>query len=516
MTVTISNLFDGTAESLAATTTGTNITASYDSGTGVLSLTGTDTAANYQTVLRSVTYNNTDDTPTTTSRSITVVAADPYGGNSTTVTSTMAITATNDAPVITSNGGAATASISLAETLTAVTTVTSTDPEGTARTYSIVAGDDGAKFSIVAGTGVLTFVSAPDFETPTDSNLDNVYVVTVRASDGSLSDTQTISVTITDVVSTLVVDTTTDNNDTGLGTSFTAEQLNASKGTDAKVSLREAIIAANNTAGTDTISFNMSSGAGTYGEFTILVGSALPNITDAVYINGASQSGYSTSPLIVLDGEGGSGYGLYLSNTADGSTIRGLLIRDFSADAIHIQLGSDNHTIVGNYLGSFNADGSNAGAGERNLSEGIESYGANLVVGGTTAADRNVISGNASAYNIYLATGANGTTIQGNYIGTDAAGTSAFTSTNSSYGIMVESPPPTSPSVARPVAQATSFQASPRAVSGSPPRAPRPCRATRSAPMSPAPWTWATRSTASTLTTPGASSSAVRRPMPAT
>ena len=42
------------------------------------------------------------------------------------------------------------------------------------------------------------------------------------------------------------------------------------KGTDAKVSLREAIIAANNTAGTDTISFNMSSGAGTYGEFTIL------------------------------------------------------------------------------------------------------------------------------------------------------------------------------------------------------------------------------------------------------
>ena len=440
MTVTISNLLDGTAESLAATTTGTNITASYDSGTGVLSLTGTDTAANYQTVLRSVTYNNTDDTPTTTNRSITVVAADPYGGNSTTVTSTMAITATNDAPVITSNGGAATASISLAETLTAVTTVTSTDPEGTARTYSIVAGDDGAKFSIVAGTGVLTFVSAPDYETPTDSNLDNVYVVTVRASDGSLSDTQTISVTITDVVSTLVVDTTTDNNDTGMGTSFTAEQLNATKGTDGKVSLREAIIAANTTGGTDTISFNMSGGAGTYGEFTILVGSALPYITDAVYINGASQSGYSTQPLIVLDGEGGSGYGLYLSNTADGSTIRGLLIRDFGADAIHVQLGSDNHTIVGNYLGSFNADGSNAGAGERNLSEGIESYGANLVVGGTTAADRNVISGNASAYNIYLATGANGTTIQGNYIGTDAAGTSAFTTTNSSYGIMVESP----------------------------------------------------------------------------
>ena len=47
---------DAGAEWLAAMTTGTNITATYNASTGTLSLTGTDTAADYQQVLRSVTY----------------------------------------------------------------------------------------------------------------------------------------------------------------------------------------------------------------------------------------------------------------------------------------------------------------------------------------------------------------------------------------------------------------------------------------------------------------------------
>jgi hypothetical protein len=37
----------------------------------VLSLSGTDSLANYQTVLQSVTYDNTFENPTTTRRSIT-------------------------------------------------------------------------------------------------------------------------------------------------------------------------------------------------------------------------------------------------------------------------------------------------------------------------------------------------------------------------------------------------------------------------------------------------------------
>ena len=63
LTVTITNLLDGASEVLSADTTGTSISASYDSGTGVLTLSGADTATNYQQVLRTVTYDNSSDNP---------------------------------------------------------------------------------------------------------------------------------------------------------------------------------------------------------------------------------------------------------------------------------------------------------------------------------------------------------------------------------------------------------------------------------------------------------------------
>lgn len=107
--------------------------------------------------------------------------------------------AMESAPRITSNGGGATASINVVTGNTAVTTVTATDDDIPAQTltYSISGGADAAKFSINSSTGVLTFASAPDFGTPTDANTDNVYEVTVRVSDGIMTDTQAISVTVT-------------------------------------------------------------------------------------------------------------------------------------------------------------------------------------------------------------------------------------------------------------------------------------------------------------------------------
>ena len=67
-------------------------------------------------------------------------------------------------------------------------------------TFSINGGVDAAKFTINATTGVLAFVSAPNFEIPTDANTDNVYEVTVRATDSDgLFDAKTILVTVTDV-----------------------------------------------------------------------------------------------------------------------------------------------------------------------------------------------------------------------------------------------------------------------------------------------------------------------------
>src|SRR3954453_708018 len=106
-----------------------------------------------------------------------------------------------DAPVITSNGGGDTATVSMPENTTAVTTNTATDPDGGSVSWMIVGGSDRDKFLIDASTGVLSFipVEVPDFETPRDSDHNNSYVVQIQAFNGSLPENQTITVNVTDV-----------------------------------------------------------------------------------------------------------------------------------------------------------------------------------------------------------------------------------------------------------------------------------------------------------------------------
>ena len=85
---------------------------------------------------------------------------------------------------------------------TAVTTLTATDPESDPLTWSIPTGDgggvDGDEVSLTEA-GVLTFTTAPDYETPTDDDEDNVYAVTVEVSDGTNTDTAALTVTVTNV-----------------------------------------------------------------------------------------------------------------------------------------------------------------------------------------------------------------------------------------------------------------------------------------------------------------------------
>lgn len=103
-------------------------------------------------------------------------------------------------PDITSNGGAPTASITIDEGTTAVTTVTADNAD--ASPFSIVGGADAALFTIDATTGVLAFASVPDFEAPADADGNNQYVVIVKATGNGLNDTQVITVTVADVVET--------------------------------------------------------------------------------------------------------------------------------------------------------------------------------------------------------------------------------------------------------------------------------------------------------------------------
>jgi VCBS repeat-containing protein len=104
------------------------------------------------------------------------------------------VTANSVAPGFTSP-----ASFSAAENQTSVGTVAATDPQNDSVSYSIVGGADQALFGIDASTGALSFLAAPDFEAPADSDLNNAYLVEVRASDGTNGSNQAITVNVTDV-----------------------------------------------------------------------------------------------------------------------------------------------------------------------------------------------------------------------------------------------------------------------------------------------------------------------------
>ena len=118
----------------------------------------------------------------------------------------------NTAPTITNT----TLNISVQENQTSAFTVTATDSNGDSLTFTI-SGDDSSLMSIT-DAGIVTFNTAPDFEVPSDTNADNVYMIVASVSDGSLSDSKTFQVTVTNDTSddevasawdgTLVKDTT--------------------------------------------------------------------------------------------------------------------------------------------------------------------------------------------------------------------------------------------------------------------------------------------------------------------
>ncbi|MDA8702708.1 cadherin repeat domain-containing protein [Pseudomonadales bacterium] len=106
----------------------------------------------------------------------------------------------NRAPLLADPGA-----LTLLEGSTSVATISASDPDNNSLTYTISSGDDQALFSI-ASSGVLSFVAAPDFETPGDVGSNNVYDITVQVSDGTLTDTQSISITVSDAFEGRVVD----------------------------------------------------------------------------------------------------------------------------------------------------------------------------------------------------------------------------------------------------------------------------------------------------------------------
>jgi parallel beta-helix repeat protein len=221
----------------------------------------------------------------------------------------------------------------------------------------------------------------------------------------------------------------------------------------------------------------------TTGAFTITPLSALPTITDTLILDASSQPGFAGTPLIVLDGsQAGAGANGVLIAAAN-STVRSLVIDRFGGEGISAA-GSPNVSLIGNYVGvdpsgtiaTGNGDigiivqegstnaliqnnvissngnygielyrssggvvvgnriGTNAAGTQAlaNVTDGILVASDDCRIGGTTAAERNIISGNGRSGIEVVSSGV--TTVQGNYIGTDVTG--AYALGNARWGVL--------------------------------------------------------------------------------
>ncbi|MHB1557124.1 MAG: beta strand repeat-containing protein [Isosphaeraceae bacterium] len=282
--------------------------------------------------------------------------------------------------------------------------------------------------------------------------------------------------------------------------------------------LRWAIAESNATPSTasapNQIAFNLPASEQTNGEYTIALNSALPALAHPVVINGTTQPNSGGQPLIQVDGKlaGSQASGFQVNSGASGSTIKGLTITDFtSSSALStggvLVDGASNVTISNDDIGvlilgsAVLAEGNNVGvlleggathdivSGDviaGNTSDGVGLFGTgteyNVIVGdeiglqggaapnyvgvdvetphntigGTSAADADIITGNSDVGIDIFGYGTSGNLVEGtsvtsniyagivldvgssgNTVGGTAAGARDVISGNGTYGVLV-------------------------------------------------------------------------------
>ena len=188
-------------------------------------------------------------------------------------------------------------------------------------------------------------------------------------------------------------------------------------------SLRQAILNANSTAGVDNITFNIPG----VGPHTITPATALPTVSDPVVIDATTQPGFAGAPRIVLNGAS-AGLGVNgLTITGGLSAVRGLVIRNFTADGILLS-GRGGNLIEGNYIGTDVTGAVDQGNGLNGVY--VLNSGGNTI-GGSSALARNLVSGNGGEGVRVDGSPSTGNVIQGNFIGTSASGLADLGNNNS-------------------------------------------------------------------------------------
>ena len=129
---------------------------------------------------------------------VTVTATDPRGATDT-ITVTIKVTDVDEAPRITEGGLAVSGPMNpdyLENGTDAVGTYTASGPEAASATWTLEGADMG-DFTITGG--ILNFRSSPDYEMPMDMGEDNAYMVTVKATGGTIVATHDVTVTVGNV-----------------------------------------------------------------------------------------------------------------------------------------------------------------------------------------------------------------------------------------------------------------------------------------------------------------------------
>lgn len=177
--------------------------------------------------------------------------------------------------------------------------------------------------------------------------------------------------------------------------------------------LRQALLDANSAPGSNVIAFAFAGG----NPYVIHLRSPLPLITDPLIIDGWSQIEFRGQPVIELDGtnaitaagEAPLRIGLHL--TSGNSEVRGLTLNGFDIGIVLSEGGGN--LIQGNFIGT---DSTGATAISNHI-DGIRIHSAGNLVGGDTAAARNVLSGNGGFGVVIDGGNAVSNVVAGNLIG---------------------------------------------------------------------------------------------------